>query len=104
MTAVTQIRYPDTPGRVYYDKKRAEGKTTKEALRALKRRISDSVYQHLVADQNQGPGDTQERLCRLRGRLRILITGSSAQSSRATPQLTSRPETWPALTRPKTNT
>ena len=52
MVAVSQIRYSDTPGRVYYDKKRAAGKTKKEALRALKRRISDSVYQHLVADQN----------------------------------------------------
>jgi hypothetical protein len=28
----------------------AEGKTTKEALRALKRRLSDVVYRHLVAD------------------------------------------------------
>ena len=52
MAAVTQIRYSDTPGRIYYDKKRAEGKTKKEALRALKRRISDAVYQRLVADQN----------------------------------------------------
>ena len=51
MAAVTQIRYPDTAGRVYYDKKRAEGKTKKEALRALKRRVSDTVYQRLVADQ-----------------------------------------------------
>ena len=39
MAAITQIRQ-DTPGRVYYDKKQAEGKTRKEALRALKRRIS----------------------------------------------------------------
>ena len=50
MAAVTQIRH-DTPGRVYYDKKQAEGKTRKEALRALKRRISDAVYRKLVADQ-----------------------------------------------------
>jgi len=50
MAAITQIRH-DTPGRVYYDKKRAEGKTKKEALRALKRRISDAVYRKLVADQ-----------------------------------------------------
>ncbi len=50
MAAVTQIRH-DTPGRVYYDKKQAEGKTKKEALRALKRRISDVVYQRLLADQ-----------------------------------------------------
>ncbi len=50
MAAVTQIGH-DTPGRVYYDKKQAEGKTRKEALRALKRRISDVVYRKLVADQ-----------------------------------------------------
>jgi transposase len=40
--AVTQISH-DTPGRVYYDPKIDEGKTNKEALRALKRRISDAV-------------------------------------------------------------
>jgi transposase len=47
--AVTQIS-PQTPGRVYYDKKLDEGKTDKEALRALKRRISNAVYRRLVAD------------------------------------------------------
>ena len=52
MAAVTQIRY-DTPGRIYYDRKLAEGKTKKEALRALKRRLSNVVYRHLVADQPQ---------------------------------------------------
>jgi hypothetical protein len=88
MAAVTQVSHKGTPGRVYYDKKRDEDKTKKEALRALKRRVSDAIYKQLTADQNQGPGDTQERLCRLRGRLRILITGSSAQSSRATPKPT----------------
>ena len=50
MAAVTQIRHSDTPGRNYYDKKQAEGKTKKEALRALKRRISDTVYQQLITD------------------------------------------------------
>jgi transposase len=43
MAAVTQIRYRHSPGRAYYGKKRAEGKTGKEALRALKRQISDAV-------------------------------------------------------------
>ncbi len=52
MAAVTQIRH-DTPGRVYYNRKQAEGKTRKEALRALKRRISNVVYQRLLADQQQ---------------------------------------------------
>jgi len=42
MTAVTQIRN-DTPGRAYYERKLAEGKTKKEAMRALKWRISDVV-------------------------------------------------------------
>jgi transposase len=51
MAAISQIRN-ETPGRMYYDKKRAEGKTKKEALRALKRRVSDAVYQRLIADQN----------------------------------------------------
>ena len=49
MAAVTQISH-DTPGRVYYDRKMAEGKTNKEALRALKRRVSNVVYRHLKAD------------------------------------------------------
>ena len=49
IAAVTQIAH-DTPGRVYYQRKQAEGKTRKEALRALKRRISDAVYRQLLAD------------------------------------------------------
>jgi len=48
-TAVTQLRY-DTAGRRFYDRKVAEGKTTKEALRALKRRLSDIIYRHLLND------------------------------------------------------
>ncbi|HVR80080.1 MAG TPA: IS110 family transposase [Acidimicrobiia bacterium] len=103
MAAVTQVSHPDTPGRVYYDKKRAEGKTKKEALRALKRRVSDAVYNQLAADQILGPGDTQERLCRLRGRLRILITGSSAQSSRAPPKPTPTAATTAVLRRALNN-
>ncbi len=47
--AVTQTSH-HTEGRVYYDKKLGEGKTTNEALRALKRRISNAVYQQLRAD------------------------------------------------------
>jgi transposase len=49
LIAVTQIAR-DTPGRRYYARKLAEGKTSKEALRALKRRISDAVWRHLQAD------------------------------------------------------
>lgn len=49
MAAVTQVGH-NTPGRVYYLRKQAEGKTRKEAMRALKRHISDAVYQRLVTD------------------------------------------------------
>ena len=49
IAAVSQLRYP-SKGRDYYQKKLAEGKTSKEAIRALKRRISDVVYQQLRAD------------------------------------------------------
>ena len=50
MAAITQIRYKHSDGRAYYDKKIAEGKTPKEALRALKRQISDALYRCLKAD------------------------------------------------------
>ena len=40
----------DALGGVYYRKKIAEGKSRKEALRCLKRRISDAVFKSLVAD------------------------------------------------------
>lgn len=56
--AVVQVRY-DTAGRAYYLRKRAEGKTALEALRCLKRRLSDVVYHQLFLDQQQreaGPG------------------------------------------------
>ncbi len=50
MAAVTQIRHRHSDGRAYYDKKLAEGKTPKEALRALKRRVSDAIFARLQAD------------------------------------------------------
>ena len=52
IAAVTQIRN-DTPGRAYFERKLAEGKSKKEALRALKRRISDAVYRQLLADAHR---------------------------------------------------
>jgi transposase len=56
MAAITQIRHRHSDGRAYYDKKLAEGKTHKEALRALKRRISDAVFARLQADARQAVG------------------------------------------------
>ncbi len=47
--AITQLA-GDTTGRAYYQRKRADGKSHKEALRCLKRRLSDVVYRQLVLD------------------------------------------------------
>ena len=52
IAAVTQVAH-DTPGRAYFQRKLAEGKSRKEALRALKRRISDAVYRQLLADSRR---------------------------------------------------
>jgi transposase len=57
MAAITQIRHAHSDGRAYYERKLAEGKTHKEALRCLKRRISDAIYARLRADAREaGPG------------------------------------------------
>jgi hypothetical protein len=62
MAAVTQIGHRHSKGRAYYGKKTAEGKTSKEALRALKRQVSDAIYRQMKADARRaaagaaGPG------------------------------------------------
>jgi transposase len=56
--AVVQLRNP-TEGRAYYDRKVAAGKTPMEAMRALKRRLSDIVYHQMITDARRaatGPG------------------------------------------------
>jgi transposase len=53
MAAITQIRHAHSDGLACYDRKIAEGKTCKEALRCLKRRISDTVFARLQADARQ---------------------------------------------------
>jgi transposase len=56
--ALTQIR-SDTPGRAYYQRKRTEGKSKREAMRCLKRRLSDVVYRQPTRDahlQKADPG------------------------------------------------
>ena len=58
MAAITQIRNPGTNGRIYFERKVAEGKTKKEALRSLKHQISNAVYRQLVLDADERPGRT----------------------------------------------
>jgi transposase len=50
LVAVCQIR-SSGPGREFYQRKLAEAKTPAEARRALKRRLSDTIYRHLTRDQ-----------------------------------------------------
>jgi transposase len=50
--AVTQLRL-DGAGRAYVQRRLAAGDTKTEAIRALRRRISDEVYRRLTADERQ---------------------------------------------------
>jgi transposase len=57
--ATVQLRHT-TEGRAYFDRRKAEAKTSMEAMRALKRRLSNIVYQRMLDDAIQitrtGPG------------------------------------------------
>ena len=73
MAAITQIRYRHSPGRAYYQRKLAEGKTGKEALRCLKRQLSDAIFACLQADARRaaaaaakGPGGQPGNHCESR--------------------------------------
>ena len=72
IAAFVQLRH-DTPGRAYYRRKLAAGKTPMEAMRCLKRRLSDAVYRQLRADSQHnnttleaGPGGAATVLVRAR--------------------------------------
>jgi len=61
--AIVELRNPGI-GRDYYDRKKATGKTSMEAMRCLKRRLSDVVYRamlddavaHVTGASGTGPG------------------------------------------------
>jgi hypothetical protein len=57
--AIVQLRNA-TEGRAYYDQRKAAGKTPMEAMRCLRRRLSNVVYRQIVDDQKRkqaaGPG------------------------------------------------
>lgn len=97
--AIVQLRN-DTEGRAYYRRKLAAGKTPMEAIRALKRRLSDLVYHQLVADQKRqrqtapgtGPG----------GQVGA-ATGSSAADSNPNVDASEKSLPGPARTKPKTD-
>ena len=50
IVAICQIRQKDSEGRVYFERKVDEGKTKREAIRSLKRQVSNAVYRQLLID------------------------------------------------------
>ena len=82
--AIVQIRH-NTPGRADFRRRVAAGKTPMEAMRALKRRLSDVVYRQLVADASKAsPG----------GHLGATTTSSAANP---TPMVGSSDQSLPGL-------
>jgi hypothetical protein len=61
MAAVTQVRQKHSEGRACYDKELAEGKTHREALRSLKRQISDAVFTRLREDARRAERQARDR-------------------------------------------
>jgi transposase len=82
--AIVQLRY-DTPGRAYYRRRLAEGKTTMEALRALKRHLSDVIYKQMTRDAparltGTGPGGQSGATLQSSATSPIPTAGSSERS------------------------
>lgn len=51
IVAMVQLCLPDHPGRKYFDRKRAEGKAPRAAMRCLKRQLATIVFLRLREDQ-----------------------------------------------------
>lgn len=93
--ATVQLRNP-TDGRAYFDRRKTEGKTSMEAMRALKRRLSDVVYRTMINDAlktspGTGPG----------GHVGA-ATGSSATDSHPNIGTSEKSLPGPATTHPTT--
>jgi transposase len=107
MAAVTQLRFRHSPGRGYYDRKITEGKTPKEALRALKRRISDALWAAMIADARRVAATTtaSTRKAGPGGQPGNDSVASVAGSHPDTPALRpSHSRTRPKVTTPKSGT
>ncbi|QNN54975.1 IS110 family transposase [Nocardioides mesophilus] len=92
--ATVQLRTP-TEGRAYFDRKKASGKTSMEAMRCLKRRLSDLVYRRMVDDAiaraATGPGGQRGH-----------DSDSSATGSHPHTGSSDKPLPGPATSQPKT--
>ena len=92
--ATVQLRNP-TEGRAYDDRKQASGKTSIEAMRCLKRRLSDIVYRHMA--------DDAVRSFTGRGGHPGTATQSSATGSHPHTGSSHKPLSAPATTEPRTD-
>ncbi|SED13729.1 Transposase [Nocardioides exalbidus] len=96
--ARVQLRNP-TQGRAYYDRKKADGKAPMEAMRCVKRRLSDIVFQTMLNDAvrttrtptRTGPGGQRSN-----------DSDSSAAGSQPHTNSSDKPLPGPARTQPKT--
>jgi hypothetical protein len=92
--AISQISR-DCPGRDYYLRKRAAGKAHKEAMRCLKRRLSDAVHRCL-------PHDAQAQQAASPAGHQGAATDSSAAGSTPTTGTSDKSLPGPASTDPTT--
>ena len=92
--ATVQLRNA-TEGRQYYDRKKAAGKTSMEAMRCLKRRLSDIVYRALIDDLTREHGTGP-------GGQRGDDSDSSAAGSQPHTGTSDKPLPGPATTQPRT--
>ncbi len=96
--ATVQLRNPGV-GRDYFDRRRADGKSSMEAMRCLKRRLSDIVYRtmlddavgHSITGRRTGPGGQRGN-----------DSDSSATGSHPQTSSSDKPLPGPATTNPRT--
>ena len=93
--ATVQLRTRTTEGRAYYDRKTAAGKTSMEAMRCLKRRLSDLVYRTMLGDytagKTTGPGGHRGN-----------VTDSCAAGSQPHTDSSDKPLPGPVTSKPTT--
>jgi transposase len=96
--ATVQLRNT-TEGRAYFDRRKADGKTSMEAMRALKRRLSNIVYRTMLDDaaahaansSGTGPGGQRGN-----------DSDSSAAGSQPHTSSSEKPHPNPSRTKPRT--
>ena len=86
-------------GRDYYDRKKADGKAPMEAMRCVKRRLSDIVFQQML---NDAVAHTLAKTATGPGGQRGNDSDSSATDSHPNAGSSDKPLPGPATSQPKT--